>query len=152
MLGVWKLSANALLRFWKTIHTQVSQLVTSCLTWNQHWLVSIYLFYINCETSFVSCKINHARCLLPGYLTSTRAVCVENPKGRTRSSRDSNTGPLVQEADALPLYHCLQALIAFQLLNYSKTLFTKKWSFRIFEQGRVYLKEFVTEESRCWLF
>ena len=29
------------------------------------------------------------------------------PKGRTRSSRDLNTGLLLQEVDALPLYHCL---------------------------------------------
>ena len=55
---------------------------------------------------FFSAYINHARCLLPGEITSTRAVCVGNPKVRTRSSWDSNPGLLVRKANALPLHHC----------------------------------------------
>ena len=56
---------------------------------------SLNLFILHQFRNELSAYINHARCLLPGDLTSTHAVIWKNPKVRTRSSRDSNQGPLV---------------------------------------------------------
>ena len=69
-------------------------------------LDSLNFFILHRLRNKLSDLINHARCLLPGDLTSKRAVCVD-PKVRTPSSRHSNQGPLIRETDALPLHHCL---------------------------------------------
>ena len=55
------------------------------------------IIVIDCETNFQLILTNQP--LLAQFEW-------KNPQNRTHSSRDSNPGPFIREADALPLHHC----------------------------------------------
>ena len=95
----------------------IRYLSSPCVAVKFHCIVFKFkLIYLHRLRNKLSAYINHARCLLPVDLTSTRTVCVEKSQSQDPLITGLEPGPLIREVDALPLHHCLPHIV-FKIAN-----------------------------------